>query len=166
MPVCAGWAIYGQRIDGLLVSIYATLWTLKFPTHGDDHTGCGWVEVYAQSVPPHIGDPDAGYTDDPYAEFLPAFVKRPDGDNTPRAVVIVLEGTGKGTPRSHQEYQDPLLVLTGDEYARLPFPVLHERICDALRGGRPRFLGEMTQEDGTVRVAFEDGSHRIVSQDG
>jgi hypothetical protein len=27
------------------MSIYATLWRLKFPRYGDDHTGCDWVEV-------------------------------------------------------------------------------------------------------------------------
>lgn len=33
------------------MSIYATLWTLKFPARGDDHTGCDWVKIAAQSVP-------------------------------------------------------------------------------------------------------------------
>lgn len=39
------------------MSIYATLWRLKFPSAGDDHTGCAWVEVIAQGVPSHIGSP-------------------------------------------------------------------------------------------------------------
>lgn len=29
------------------MSIYATLWTLKFPKEGDEHLGCGWIEVRA-----------------------------------------------------------------------------------------------------------------------
>jgi hypothetical protein len=32
------------------MSIYATLWRLKFPRYGDDHTGCEWIEVMAQGV--------------------------------------------------------------------------------------------------------------------
>jgi len=27
------------------MSIYATLWRLKFPRYGDDHTSCEWIEV-------------------------------------------------------------------------------------------------------------------------
>lgn len=55
------------------MSIYATLWRLKFPRYGDVHAGCEWIEVTAQAVPPHIGSstPGLGYEDgDPYAEFL------------------------------------------------------------------------------------------------
>jgi hypothetical protein len=36
------------------MSIYATLWKLKFPKDGDDFIGCDWIEVTAQGVPPHI----------------------------------------------------------------------------------------------------------------
>ena len=56
------------------MSIYATLWTLKFPKEGDEYIGCDWIEVTAQGVPAHIGSPvpGMGYEDgDPYAAFLP-----------------------------------------------------------------------------------------------
>ncbi|MEE8583651.1 MAG: hypothetical protein V3T83_02245, partial [Acidobacteriota bacterium] len=51
--------------------------------------------------------------------------------------VIVTEDREKGTERSGQEYRNPLLVLTGKEYAAISFVELHDRICDALRGQRP-----------------------------
>ena len=57
-----------------IMSIYATLWKLKFPKDGDDFTGCDWVEVTAQGVPAHIGSPSpgAGYESvDPFGAFLP-----------------------------------------------------------------------------------------------
>lgn len=50
-----------------------------------------------------------------------------------RAVVFVTEQTSKGTERSPQEYVDPLLVRTGEAYARLTFEELHRHLCDALR---------------------------------
>jgi hypothetical protein len=34
------------------MSIYATLWKLKFPKDGDDFRGCDWIEATAQGVPP------------------------------------------------------------------------------------------------------------------
>jgi hypothetical protein len=39
------------------MSIYATLWKLRFPSGGDYFRGCEWVEVTAQAVPPHVGSP-------------------------------------------------------------------------------------------------------------
>src|SRR5204862_8295975 len=42
------------------VSIYATLWTLKFPKEGDWLPDCDWIEVTAQGVPAHIGSPSPG----------------------------------------------------------------------------------------------------------
>ena len=39
------------------MSIYATLWSLKFPKDGDDYFGCEWIKVTAQGVPSHIGSP-------------------------------------------------------------------------------------------------------------
>ncbi len=56
------------------MSIYATLWSLKFPRYGDDYVGCEWIEVIAQGVPAHIGTPAPGFgyeNGDPYAQFLP-----------------------------------------------------------------------------------------------
>jgi hypothetical protein len=145
------------------MSIYATLWKLKFPKHGDDHFGCEWIEVIAQGVPPHIGSPTLGYgyeTGDPYGEFLPPpIIIDEDGEGEyMRAVVFVTAGTPKGTARSPQEYVHPLIVLTGEEYATITFDALYTRICDALRGDKPRVLAEFFTAEGRVRVLFADGS--------
>jgi hypothetical protein len=91
------------------MSIYATLWWLKFPRYGDEYIGCEWIRVSAQGVPAHIGTPTRGfgYEDgDPYAGFLPPAVEvNAEGDGEfMRAVVIVTEETDKGTARSPQEY--------------------------------------------------------------
>src|SRR5687768_6728114 len=54
------------------MSIYATLWQLKFPRDGNDHTDCEWIEVIAQGVPAHIGTSPSGHVNeenDPYANF-------------------------------------------------------------------------------------------------
>jgi hypothetical protein len=142
------------------MSIYATLWTLKFPKEGDEHLGCEWIEVRAQAVPPHIGSPapGCGYEDgDPYAAFLPPAVKTDTDGNAPfdRAVVIVTEYSIKGTERSGQEYLSPLLMLTGEEYARITFADFHGRICHALRGKRPPVVAEVLLPDGTHKVIRE-----------
>lgn len=146
------------------MSIYATLWRLKFPGGGDDHTGCAWVEVIAQGVPAHIGaaNPDApDDATDPYASFLPPAIVSPDVDDPPvRAVVFVTERTRKGTDRSAQEYVNPLLVLSGPQYSTMPFEDLHNQICNALRGDRPRLVAESWGRDGRLRLLFEDGSVR------
>jgi hypothetical protein len=149
------------------MSIYATLWQLRFPEHGEYHIGCGWVEVVAQGVPAHIGSGvlDPGYADgDPYASFLPPAITAPpaDEERALRAVVFITAGTPKGTDRSPQEYANPLLVLTGEEYAALPFQDLHDRICDLLHGDHPRCVSEKYGPDGCVRLIFEDGSTRDV----
>src|ERR1022692_5336904 len=108
------------RRDLIMMSIYATLWSLKFPKFGDDHIGCDWIRVTAQGVPPHIGSPTPGmgYEDgDPFADFLPPPVTtNEDGDAAHmRAVVIITEETRKGTPQNGQEYINPLLTITGEE---------------------------------------------------
>ena len=77
-----------------------------------------------------------------------------------RAVVFITGGTRKGTDRSGQEYVNPLLVLSGHVYATMPFADLHGKICDALRGDRPRLVAESWARDGRVRLHFEDGSVR------
>ena len=145
------------------MSIYATMWRLKFPSHGDDYTGCRWIEVIAQGVPAHIGAPTPGFAnggEDPFASFLPPaiFVPANDDGQTMRAVVFVTQATRKGTDRSAQEYVSPLLVLSGLEYSTITFGDLHERICDALRGDRPRLVAESLGPDGRLRLLFEDGS--------
>ena len=139
------------------MSIYATLWILKFPTEGDYSTGCDWLEVMAQGVPPHIGSPTpgAGYEDgDPYAAFLPPPVPVDAEGCGPhmRAVVFITEFTLKGTDRSHQEYQSPLLVLTGEEYARITFDDLHDRLCAVLRGNRAPIIAEILNPDGSGTI--------------
>jgi len=153
------------------MSIYATLWRLKFPRYGDDHTGCEWIVVIAQGVPTHIGasaPSQPGEEEDPYATFLPpaGVISTDDDGPTMRAVVFVTEGTPKGTARSPQEYPDPLLVLSGHEYAAITFSQLHEMICDALRGDHPPLIAESWGPDGVGRLLFEDGSTRDIGSAG
>ncbi len=113
------------------MSIYATLWELGFPDPDDPH---GWpLRVWAQAVPAHIGHPDQYPNGDPYADFLPPAIT--DGnaeDGRIRAVVFVSESTDQGTDRSGQEYVEPLLELTGDEYAAITFDDLHTQLCERL----------------------------------
>ena len=144
------------------MSIYATLWSLKFPRYGDDYVGCEWIRVTAQGVPAHIGTPTKGFgyeKGDPYAEFQPPAVEvNADGDNEfMRAVVVVTEETPKGTARSPQEYVNPLLVLSGREYASISFIELHSRICDALRGKGPRVVAQSFTADGDLQLILSDG---------
>jgi hypothetical protein len=78
------------------MSIYATLWKLKFPKERDNHSGCDWIEVTAQAVPPHIGSPTpgCGYENgDPYADFLPPAIRTDKDGDAPfnRAVIFVTE---------------------------------------------------------------------------
>ena len=149
------------------MSIYATLWRLKFPRDGDDYLGCEWITVIAQGVPPHIGSPTpgCGYEDgDPYATFLPPPVHT-DAEGEAaymRAVVFVTEGTPKGTTRSPQEYQQPLLVLTGEEYVNMPFDNLYTQICKALRGDRPQVVAQYLTPGGHLHIFFEDGTAKDI----
>lgn len=144
------------------MSIYATLWSLKFPRYGDDYVGCEWIRVTGQGVPAHIGTPTKGFgyeEGDPYAEFLPPSMEvNADGDGEfMRAVVIVTEETQKGTARSPQEYVNPLLVFSGREYVSISFVELHERICDALRGKGPQVVAQSFTSDGGVQLVLSDG---------
>jgi hypothetical protein len=148
------------------LSIYATNWILKFPAYGDAHSGCEWVEVIGQGVPAHIGTPTPGHgyeSGDPYASFLPAAVPVPYGDDGAalRAMVVVR----KGTEKVLQEYARPLLVLSGSEYAAIPFPKLPDLICDALRGDLPRLVAEWMGPDGSKRLMFENGYVQELSPD-
>lgn len=144
------------------MSIYATLWSLKFPRYGDDYIGCEWIRVTAQGVPPHIGTPTRGfgYEDgDPYAEFLPPSVEvnTEDDNELMRAVVIVTEETRKGTAHSPQEYTNPLLVFSGRAYASISFAELHTRTCDALRGKGPRVVAQSFTANGEMQLIMSDG---------
>lgn len=144
------------------MSIYATLWNLQFPRTGQYYLGCDWIEVCGQGVPGHIGTPTAGFgyeSGDPYADFLPpAIALEGEDDDRMRAVVIVTGETRKGTERSGQEYADPLLVFTGEEYARMSFDEVHDRVCDALLGDGPRVRSQRVLPDGTLETTFSDGS--------
>jgi len=144
------------------MSIYATLWRLQFPRYGDAYVGCEWVDVMAQGVPAHVGTPTPGYgyePGDPYAAFLPPALRIDSGtsEDELRAVVFVVSTTKKGTSRSGQEYKSPLVVLTGAEYAAMPFQVLHGRPCTTLRGDRPGLMMEVVADD-TRMFVFDDGS--------
>jgi hypothetical protein len=144
------------------MSIYATLWSLKFPRFGDDYIGCEWIGVTAQGVPAHIGTPTRGFgyeEGDPYAKFLPSAVEvNADGDSEfMRAVVIITEETQKGSARSPQEYVNPLLVLSGREYASISFIDLHTRICDALRGSGPQVVTQSFTADDEIQLILSDG---------
>jgi hypothetical protein len=149
--------------DQTIVSIYATLWRLQFPCDGDLHVGQEWMEVVAQGVPAHVGTSATGYgyeSGDPYAAFLPPAIRIED--DTPedelRAVVFVTGTAKKGTARSGQEYESPLLVLSGAEYAAMSFQVLHDRLCSALRGDRPSLVMQAFAPDGSSTLIFDDGS--------
>ena len=71
----------------------------------------------------------------------------------------------KGTTRSGQEYESPLLLLTGAEYAATPFQVLHDRLCTRLRGTRPQLVLQLFGSDLTTTLVFDDGSTRIAALD-
>ncbi|MCX7049189.1 MAG: hypothetical protein NTX50_27355 [Candidatus Sumerlaeota bacterium] len=139
------------------MSIYATLWTLKFPKYGDDYAGCEWIQVRAQGVPAYIGSPTPGngYEDgDPFASFLPPEIETDENGESQymRAVVFVTENSIKGTERSPQEYPGPLLILTGEEYALISFEELHRRLCEALRGNRAPVVAEVLLPDETHKI--------------
>lgn len=139
------------------MSIYATLWKLQFPKDGDYVMNCEWIGITAQGVPAHIGSPTPGVgyeKGDPYADFLPPAVMVGAEGDAPhmRAVVFVTEFTQKGTERSAQEYFSPILVLSGEEYSRITFADLHERICAALRGNRAPVVAEILRPDGSSVV--------------
>lgn len=145
------------------MSIYATLWQLRFPRSGDAYLGCEWVDVVAQGVPAHIGTPTPGYgyeRGDPCEAFLPPALRVgvDESDDGLRAVVFVTSDTKKGTSRAGQEYESPLLVLTGVEYIAMPFQDLHDRLCDALRGARPRLVSQVFAPGSASTLVFDDGS--------
>ena len=121
------------------MSIYATLWELHVPpddgwcygNEGAGSDGCRCVDVYAQAVPAHID-----YTGSMWDGWLPPPVEDRDGNF--RAVFICGPSTTKGTERCGQEYVNPLVVLTGDEYEEVGWRVLLHRIFDALEAGMER----------------------------
>jgi Luciferase-like monooxygenase len=110
--LCGGRFRLGIGVGWNEIEFSATLWRLKFPRYGDDHSGCEWIAVLAQGVPAHVGRSSRGpghVEEDPYYTFLPPAGTCPtDDDGQPmRAVVFVTEATPKGTARSPQEYVRP-----------------------------------------------------------
>jgi hypothetical protein len=55
-----------------------------------------------------------------------------------------------------------LLVLSGREYATVTFEQLHQLVCRALRGHRPRLVAEVWGARGRGRLLFEDGSAKDI----
>jgi hypothetical protein len=110
------------------MSIYATLWEIVL-REIDNRCAC----VYAQAVPAHIGHPSHYPNGDPYADFLPPVVQEynPETDEAPRyrAVVIVQQGRNK---KEIQRYIDPLLVFSGEEYSKVTFQNLLDRIRERI----------------------------------
>ena len=142
------------------MSIYATLWSIQIQDPALPSTISRWVTVAAQAVPPHIGSTTSGcgYEDgDPYGDFLPPPVKtNKDGKSEyNRAVVFVTDRTRKGTARNGQEYIDPLLVLTGEEYAKMPFQTLLHKLEEAVRSG-PRVVAKYYSSDGETHIVRDD----------
>ena len=134
------------------MSIYATLWTIQIQDPASPLTSPRWVKVTAQAVPPHIGSPTpgCGYENgDPYGEFLPPPVETDENGQAEynRAVVFVTDETMKGTARHGQRYVDPLLVFTGEEYAKMPFQTLLGKLEEAVSSG-PRVMAEFLDSDG------------------
>jgi hypothetical protein len=142
------------------MSIYATLWSIQVQDPAASLTNPRWVTVTAQAVPPHIGSPTpgCGYEGgDPYADFLPPPIETDETGSADynRAVVFVTDETKKGTGRSGQEYVNPLLVVTGKEYAKMSFDELLHRLEEAIRSG-PRVVAEFLDSEGQSHVFTED----------
>ena len=107
-----------------------------------DFTGARYNSSWLQVA--HAGYDDAGDGTDGDSDFT-------------RAVVLVTEETQKGTDRSRHEYVNPLLVLTGRDYASISFVELHTRISDALRGAGPWIVAHSLAADGEMQLILSDG---------
>lgn len=145
------------------MSIYATLWEFKLPhRHFLDEE---WVSVCGQAVPAHIGHPSCYPEGDPYAYFLPPVVKEynPETSEAPyyRAVVIVMEGRDK---KEGQRYIEPLLVLTGEEYARLTFQELFDRIEAAMPWDRDVVGWKREQNGKMTLIRRSDENQKVVCE--
>ena len=73
--------------------------------------------------------------------------------------MFVTGDTKKGTSRGAQEYESPLLELTGAEYDGMPFQDLYDRLCNVSRGGRPPLTLQLflPGSDAGVRRRIHDG---------
>ena len=142
------------------MSIYATLWNIQieYPEDALENPGAPeWVTICAQAVPAHIGSPTPGLgyeAGDPFGAFLPPPVETDKlGDaEFPRAVVFVGDDDRKGTARSGQEYVNPLLVLSGEEYAKMPFASLPE----------PSIYGESVVIDSDTHEPVRDVRPQVI----
>lgn len=114
------------------MSIYATYWRIQLEAPGGTHFEPNWVTVWAQGVPAHIGSSTLGdYDEDPYGDFLPPpRTDTNEEDETPRAVVFITDDV-RGE-KDGQEYKDPLLVISGQEYVGTSFPDLLGKLYEAL----------------------------------
>ena len=113
------------------MSIYATLWKLKFPRDIFDPVNGEWVEVTAQAVPAHVGTPTPGfgYEDgDPFAGFLPPAIEVDADGDAPiyRAVVLVSPETKKGTALGLSHQQSAGSALTTKVMKRPLWGTLHD----------------------------------------
>jgi hypothetical protein len=114
------------------MSIYATLWTIKIETEFDK-----WHEVYAQAVPGwinYIGKEWEWLPPELYPSNTPSSVME-NSENFIRfrAVYICDDLTTKGTERNGQEYVNPLLVLTGEEYEKILWKDLLDKINEKIQ---------------------------------
>ncbi len=110
------------------MSIYATLWSMKLELDQDRYE-----VVTAQGVPSWIGSGEGYAEGDPYADFLPPAVEPDEEFGKLRAVVFVHDQDHK----IGQRYQDPLLILSGEEYEQIRFVDLHQKLIEALRAREP-----------------------------
>jgi hypothetical protein len=127
------------------MSIYATIGDIGIRRFGDENM----VEIRIQGVPSHIDYTGAAW------DFLPPPVS---AEENWRAVFLVEVGTPKGTPRCGQEYEKPLLVLTGREYETVGFAELLGRIEEALDrkyGQRPTAI--VHGPDGAKKNIYPQG---------
>lgn len=150
-----------------IMSIYATLWRVYFPRDG--WYGAGgrdedFVEVYCQAVPGHIGHPEHGYPDDTY-DFLPPVrmdYNEDDGYNRHRAVYIFCREChpDRGPSTQPQHHTDYLLMFTGEEYERITWQELWDRIAAELRACSqdPEVWGYFVAPDGTTTPLTDEGA--------
>jgi hypothetical protein len=120
------------------LSIYAgPMWSIKVPT-GNCYPPSGWVEVFATSVPSHIGysdptDPDGDqYPDgDPYGDFLPPPCTEEEYEEgeIPRAIVFVRADKRK---KEGQQYVDAIATIPGRDYEKMTFVEVMQLIYEGL----------------------------------
>jgi hypothetical protein len=111
------------------MSIYVSGWRIKVNTNSGWPR---WIEIYAQYVPAHIGQPDEGYETDPYSDFLPPIVSdyNPEDTKRYRAIVIVQEGYEK---KEGQKYVDALLTMSYEDYEKISFKDFMIMVIDKIK---------------------------------